>query len=57
VNAPASRNVRIPATPALLLRLIHEFSVLRDIAVAHHDYWPADLDEWARYLEEWRASI
>jgi hypothetical protein len=44
-------NVRIPDTPALLLRLIHEFSQARDAAVAHGDAWPEDLEAWAEMLD------
>ena len=45
-------NVRIPETPALLLRLIREFSILRDIAEVRGEPWPADLEAWSEALDE-----
>jgi hypothetical protein len=49
-------NVRIPPTPTLLLRLIHEFSRLRELAEMHGEPWPASLDEWAAFIEQYRAA-
>jgi hypothetical protein len=44
-------NVRIPATPAMLLRLMRDFSILRDIAQVRGEPWPADLEEWSEALD------
>jgi hypothetical protein len=44
-------NVRIPPSPALLLRLIREFSLLRDDAAQHGDDWPEDLEAWSETIE------
>ena len=48
-------NVRIPETPAMLLRMIREFSLLRDVAEADGYYWPDTLEAWAELIEGARA--
>jgi hypothetical protein len=35
----------------MLLRLIRDFSLLRDIAEARGEPWPADLQAWSELLE------
>ncbi len=44
-------NVRIPPTPAMLLKLIRDFSLMRDMANVRGEPWPASLEEWAEALE------
>lgn len=50
-------NVRIPPTPAMLLRLIRDFSLARDIAEVHGEPWPESLDAWADLLESRREAV
>jgi hypothetical protein len=54
VNATAI--VRIPDTPARLLRLCELFEYLAAHAIGHGQPWPESLDAWSELLQEWRAS-
>lgn len=53
MNAPTTRNVRIPRTPELFERLCRDFSALREASLADGRPWPESLDAWAECLADY----